>query len=188
MYRKLSALLIAIALASTITYAKSGSSHSYHAPKAAKAPKAPKPPKVPKAEKGTHVRSYSRKDGTFVNSYDRGAANTGTSHSGSDISRSSSVITTPRLYRRNYFAEGVTPHPSVQYGRNGKIKRSGAAKDEFKRAHPCPANGRTSGSCPGYVIDHVSPLECGGADAPVNMQWQTVAEGKAKDKTERYCR
>jgi hypothetical protein len=41
----------------------------------------------------------------------------------------------------------------------------------------------------GYVIDHVKPLACGGADAPSNMQWQTVAEGKAKDKTERVgCR
>ena len=32
------------------------------------------------------------------------------------------------------------------------------------------------------VIDHVKPLECGGADAPSNMQSQTKAEGKAKDK------
>ena len=23
-----------------------------------------------------------------------------------------------------------------------------------------------SGRCPGYVVDHVMPLECGGADAP----------------------
>jgi hypothetical protein len=38
------------------------------------------------------------------------------------------------------------------------------------------------------VIDHVNPLECGGADAPFNMQWQTIADGKAKDKTERNCR
>ena len=41
---------------------------------------------------------------------------------------------------------------------------------------------------PGYVIDHVKPLECGGADDPANMQWQTIADGKAKDKTERSCR
>jgi hypothetical protein len=33
------------------------------------------------------------------------------------------------------------------------------------------------GACPGYVIDHINPLECGGADAPFNMQWQTIAEG-----------
>jgi hypothetical protein len=36
--------------------------------------------------------------------------------------------------------------------------------------------------------DCARPLECGGADSPGNMQWQTVAAGKAKDKTERNCR
>ncbi len=41
------------------------------------------------------------------------------------------------------------------------------------------------GPCKGYVIDHVKPLACGGADAAENMQWQTIAEGKAKDKWER---
>jgi hypothetical protein len=40
----------------------------------------------------------------------------------------------------------------------------------------------------GYVVDHIIPLECGGADDPSNMQWQTIAEGKAKDKTEGNCR
>lgn len=29
---------------------------------------------------------------------------------------------------------------------------------------------------------------CGAADDPSNIHWQTVAEGKAKDKTEGYCR
>ncbi|WP_231879544.1 HNH endonuclease signature motif containing protein [Methylomonas koyamae] len=64
-------------------------------------------------------------------------------------------------------------------------KRSEAAKGAFKRMNPCPANGRTSGSCPGYVIDHIRPLACGGADDPSNMQWQTVSAGKAKDGWER---
>ena len=36
---------------------------------------------------------------------------------------------------------------------------------------------------PGYVVDHVIPLKRGG-DAPWNMQWQTIAEGKAKDARE----
>jgi hypothetical protein len=85
-------------------------------------------------------------------------------------------------------AEGFTPDASVQRDSHGRIKRSAAAKDAFKREHPCPATGKSTGRCPGYVIDHVKPLECGGADAPLNMQWQTTAEGKAKDKTERYCR
>jgi hypothetical protein len=40
----------------------------------------------------------------------------------------------------------------------------------------------------GYVVDHIVPLECGGADAPSNMQWQTVQEAKIKDRTERNCR
>jgi hypothetical protein len=70
----------------------------------------------------------------------------------------------------------------------GRYKRSTAAKNAFKRDHPRPATGQSRGRCPGYVIDHIDPLECGGADAPYNMQWQTVAEGKAKDKTEGQCR
>jgi 5-methylcytosine-specific restriction endonuclease McrA len=37
---------------------------------------------------------------------------------------------------------------------------------------------------PGYVVDHIIPLKHGGADAPSNMQWQTIAEAKAKDKWE----
>src|SRR5262249_49175312 len=40
----------------------------------------------------------------------------------------------------------------------------------------------------GYVVDHIVPLECGGADVPANMQWQTVQEAKIKDRTERNCR
>jgi hypothetical protein len=63
--------------------------------------------------------------------------------------------------------------------------RSREARAEFMRQHPCPSTGKGSGACPGYVVDHVKPLACGGADAPSNMQWQTIAEGKAKDKWER---
>jgi 5-methylcytosine-specific restriction endonuclease McrA len=65
-----------------------------------------------------------------------------------------------------------------------KTKRSREAKAAFKRAHPCPSTGKKTGACPGYVIDHIKPLKRGGADAPENLQWQTVAEGKAKDKWE----
>lgn len=66
-----------------------------------------------------------------------------------------------------------------------RIKRSQSAKVEFKREQPCPATGTSKGPCKGWVIDHIQPLACGGADAPGNMQWQTVADGKAKDKWER---
>src|SRR5437899_3020770 len=66
---------------------------------------------------------------------------------------------------------------------NGHIKRSGQAKHDFMRQTGYPHGRR------GYVIDHVVPLACGGADAPSNMQWETVAEARAKDRVERInCR
>jgi hypothetical protein len=51
-------------------------------------------------------------------------------------------------------------------------------------ATPCLSTGRTSGACPGYVIDHKTALKRGGADASANMQWQTITAAKAKDRTE----
>lgn len=63
--------------------------------------------------------------------------------------------------------------------------RSHSAKAAFARQHPCPSTGKPIPHCPGYVIDHIDPLECGGPDAPSNMQWQTIADGKAKDRWER---
>jgi hypothetical protein len=68
---------------------------------------------------------------------------------------------------------------------HGKIKRSPEAKHNFQHQHPCPSTRKTTGSCKGYVIDHITPLACGGADSPSNMQWQATAAAKAKDKTER---
>lgn len=62
--------------------------------------------------------------------------------------------------------------------------RSQKAKNIFKYEHPCPATGRVKGACKGYIIDHINPLACGGADSTDNMQWQTKAEAKAKDKWE----
>lgn len=67
--------------------------------------------------------------------------------------------------------------------------RSEAAKTVFRHANPCPG-GPDRGStrrCRGYVIDHVCPLACCGPDAPQNMQWQTAAASKAKDRWELDC-
>jgi hypothetical protein len=63
--------------------------------------------------------------------------------------------------------------------------RSSTVKHEFQRQHPCPSTGRTTGACPGYIKDHVVPLDCGGLDSVANLQWQTAAAAKAKDKWER---
>lgn len=56
--------------------------------------------------------------------------------------------------------------------------RSSSAKTQFKHMTGYP-HGR-----PGYVIDHIIPLKRGGSDSPGNMQWQTKAQAKAKDKWE----
>jgi hypothetical protein len=65
-----------------------------------------------------------------------------------------------------------------------RTKRDPAQRHKFVHRHPCPSTGRRSGACPGYVVDHIKPLKSGGADRPSNMQWQTVAEAKAKDRWE----
>ena len=65
-----------------------------------------------------------------------------------------------------------------------KTPRNTAARNAFIRQHPCPATGQANGPCPGYVVDHIVPLKRGGSDTPVNMQWQTKEEAKAKDKWE----
>ena len=128
--------------------------------------------------KTVHVNGYYRKDGRYVAPYDRSAPGTASAEPSSERT----------YYNKNHIAEGYSADPSVQRDSHGKIKRSQAAKSEFERQSPCPSTGKASGKCPGYVVDHINPLECGGADNPSNMQWQTVAEGKAKDKTERSCR
>lgn len=68
---------------------------------------------------------------------------------------------------------------------SAEFHRSQKAKTSFKYSHPCPATGRSKGTCPGFTIDHIKPLACGGLDDPANMQWQTKTEAKAKDKWER---
>lgn len=63
--------------------------------------------------------------------------------------------------------------------------RSRTQVERFKRLTGYP-QGRE-----GYVVDHLIPLACGGPDHPLNMQWQPIAEAKAKDRVElecgRYC-
>jgi hypothetical protein len=98
-------------------------------------------------------------------------------HSGSGVSHhSASSYTYPAR------AHSTRSYSGIPRDRHGRIKRSETAKRDFERQTGYP-HGR-----PGYVVDHIVPLACGGADDPSNMQWQTIAEGKAKDKTERYCR
>lgn len=54
----------------------------------------------------------------------------------------------------------------------------------YYRANPCPATGKTSGTCPGYQIDHIKPLCGGGPDRPDNMQWLSVEAHKEKTRAD----
>lgn len=68
---------------------------------------------------------------------------------------------------------------------DGKISRSITAINDFKHIHPCPVDNKT-GACPGWAIDHVIPLACGGCDAVYNMQWlPTRYKITGKDRWER---
>jgi hypothetical protein len=124
------------------------------------------------------------------------ARSAGTSSHGARASR-------PKKPRKNKRADRATPrarkapgrasdvrHASSPHARSnrcencdrdehGKILRSKRAKKAFESATGYP-HGR-----PGYVIDHIRPLACGGPDVPSNMQWQTRADARAKDKRER---
>ena len=73
----------------------------------------------------------------------------------------------------------------LAFNAQAKTHRNQAAKVAFVKMHACPSTGLRKLPCNGYVIDHIKPLACGGADSPENMQWQTIADGKAKDKWER---
>jgi len=124
-------------------------------------------------KKAVHVKEYTKKDGTKVKAHDRKApksegANTAKPKKAAKAKKESTV---------------KTPSVAVARDERGRIQRSDAARHTFARQTGYP-HGR-----PGYVIDHIKPLACGGADDPSNMQWQTVAAAKAKDKTERIgCR
>lgn len=69
-----------------------------------------------------------------------------------------------------------------------RIERNPAVPRMFQKANPCPATGKTSGACPGWQKDHVMPLCAGGADAPENMHWLSIADHKAKTRRDvREC-
>lgn len=66
-------------------------------------------------------------------------------------------------------------------------KRGTAAPAAFRKLVACPSTHQFTGPCPGWIMDHLHSLECGGLDVPENLWWQTVAEARLKDQQEKQC-
>ena len=112
--------------------------------------------------KPVHVKDYTRKDGTKVKAHDRAAPKAKAPKPAKATSK-----------------RAKSPAVAVARDEDGRIARSESARHAFEVQTGYP-HGR-----PGYVIDHIRPLACGGADDPSNMQWQTIEAAKAKDRVER---
>jgi hypothetical protein len=81
-------------------------------------------------------------------------------------------------------------YPCTSCARDAQGKLVGRPEPQaaFIASHPCPAAGSAAGTCTGYVVDHVTPLACGGQDTPENMQWATDAHAKIKQQwAQRAC-
>jgi hypothetical protein len=161
-------------------------------------------PPIAYSQKTVHVRTYVRKHGTVVQGHDRAAPVTNTPlTSVSTVPRRTSksalpsiprisTIRLPRISYRSLFpapirlsSDSLIRPRTITRDLEGNIHRSSSAKHDFMKMQRCPSTGAVNGGCPGYVIDHIKPLACGGSDSPSNMQWQTVEAAKDKDRWER---
>lgn len=75
------------------------------------------------------------------------------------------VLTTPDPFT------DIRMGSTVERAANGTTKRSRAVTIGFRKLYACPSTGKRTGACPGWAIDHVIPLICGGRDIVANMQW-----------------
>lgn len=126
-------------------------------------------PSVAEASKGTsHVKTYTKQNGTVVHAHERKAPVTK-----STVRSRHAPRARPAPARKSLTGDRRLDAAAAY------LKRSDAARRAFMRQTGYP-RGR-----PGYVVDHIVPLACHGADAPSNMQWQTTEAARQKDRTER---
>lgn len=67
---------------------------------------------------------------------------------------------------------------AISFSVSANLCRSQKTVRDFNRQH---GNSRNPA---GMVVDHICPLACGGLDITTNMQYQTIADSKAKDSWE----
>jgi putative salt-induced outer membrane protein YdiY len=129
------------------------------------------------------LTSHLKKDGNPDKRYKNNKTTTSYSkYHKATFSSTKKSISHPQYHKTNTSVPKFNAQAKYSYtvnrDANGKIRRSAAAKVAFMKQTNFP-HGR-----PGYVIDHIIALKKGGCDCPGNMQWQTIAEAKAKDKWE----
>jgi hypothetical protein len=83
---------------------------------------------------------------------------------------------------------------SINRDATGGIIRRADVLYAFRKIHPCPATGLTTGACPNWQINHILPLACFGRDEVSNLQWMPAILKSSKgtlpiDRWERkiYC-
>src|SRR5438445_6780946 len=82
------------------------------------------------------------------------------------LSATSSIIAGKQCLVEAATAAKAAASAIVARDTNGRLQRNEAAKHATFAAQTGYRHGR-----PGYVVDHIKPLACGGADTPGHMQW-----------------
>lgn len=73
---------------------------------------------------------------------------------------------------------------------DGTIRRRSDVLTAYKKFHPCPVTGLSTGTCPGWQMNHIIPLSSGGCDSVSNLMWlpnevKTCANDYCIDRWER---
>ena len=66
------------------------------------------------------------------------------------------------------------PIPSPLVARGPAAARAARARAHFRRTHLCPSTHRSTGACPGYVLDH--------ADSAGNLRWKRAEVARQKSR------
>jgi hypothetical protein len=82
--------------------------------------------------------------------------------------------------------------PAAGAARGGKSTGTGfreierQLRESYQRTHPCPATGRTTGNCPGYVVGYILLPKFGGTYQQSNMRWMTEEEAEKSGQDRRW--
>ena len=68
---------------------------------------------------------------------------------------------------------------------DGSIHRDWKVISEYRKLHPCPSTGLTTGACPNWALNHNCPIACGCRDTVWNLTWMRNDVKKIVDSYER---